>query len=108
MLIWRGFVLSVACHSACILGLAGPAHGQSLADMAAAENKRRATVKQPAKTHTNKDLAPVAPDVPVAVPGESDKPSAASATPTLGMTDEEVKAKPKVWWQARMETLRLR
>jgi hypothetical protein len=49
-----------------IVGVAGPLHAQSLADLSKQEEDRRKRIKAPAKVYTNKDLG----SVPAAPPAE--------------------------------------
>jgi hypothetical protein len=60
-----------------IVGVAGPLHAQSLADLSKQEEDRRKGIKAPAKVYTNKDLgsvpaAPV-PEPPADVKGDQAK-----------------------------------
>jgi hypothetical protein len=65
----RQKLLLASVCSAVVIGLAPPAHAQSLADVAKKEGDRRKTIPQPAKVYTNKDLKPVPP--PSAPPPEA-------------------------------------
>lgn len=90
-------------------------HGQSLADVARAEEARRKGLKIPAKVYTNDDLkegvesspaAPVTPP-PTAQSGTT-KPPAATAKPETekpAPADDQPK-KDEKYWKDRMNTLR--
>ena len=104
--------------SAVVIGLALPAHAQSLADVAKKEGDRRKTIPQAAKVYTNKDLKPAPP--PSAPPPEAGAVPAAPAdtkaaeTPTpetdraaasKGAASDKSVVKDQAYWARQMKSL---
>jgi hypothetical protein len=94
------FCVAVSCWAAVS---PTPAYTQSLGELAKAEEARRATIKQPAKIYTEKDLV-VPRDVPATtlvppLPAATPAPVAVAAITTAVVKDES-------YWKDRMRVLR--
>lgn len=108
--------LSIALVTALTgLGLAGPARGQGLGDVARKEEERRKDVKAPAKVYTNKDLGQ---PLTSSTPPESAPAAAAPSSPSQASKDgkagdekakdgstKEGPAKDQAYWAKRKKEL---
>ncbi len=110
----RPYALSAACHSPIerdmrivfafvILALAVPSSAQSLAEIAAKEAARRATITAPARVVTDKDLPADKTPAAKAPRRPSDGASAASRPEATTKTDDD--GHDEQWWKARVQPL---
>ena len=101
----------VLCFFAALFFVAGPASGQSLADMARKERDRRARAGEPNKVYTNADLKnlPPLPDPVVTTPAPAGKPGEPGVNvplPASGASKPEKDPKDEAHWRGRLAAAR--
>lgn len=101
-------ILTLVAILGLLAGAGAPLYSQSLADVAKKEEDRRKTVKDGAKTYTNKDLKPV--PQPQAPPATASPAAADAKEPAADKADDKGDAKgetkDRAYWFGRMQGLR--